>query len=210
MLTLAHASLLLLAPLGILAVVFAARSSSQTLSHGRRVASLAVRCVIVLLLTLALGGPVFTRVEPFPRFTVFLLDASDSIPKEVLQQGLAQLKPRWDREVAAGQRCALVAFAGRTHVIVPPSSQPLNPGLTLPPNLDPPSTDLARAIETARTLFQDRAANRVVLLSDGVDSIRPVDGLALPAGTLGLPLVDPNRLDAAIVDVQAPLAVRSG
>src|SRR6185295_12348840 len=102
MLSLAHASLLLLAPLGFLAVTVASRTTTQELGRGRRVASLVVRCLIVLLLTLALGGPVYTRIAEFPRNTVFLIDASESVPAESAAKALAELQPRGDREVAAG------------------------------------------------------------------------------------------------------------
>ena len=208
MLTLAHASLLLLAPLGFLAVTAASRSTTQTLGKARRVASLLVRCLIVLLLTCALGGPVWTRIAEYPRCTVFLLDVSESLAPGAAEKALQELRPRWDREVAAGHRCALVAFAGTAKVVVPPSSLPL-PAVALPP-LRRGATDVARAIETARTLFQEQAANRVVLLTDGLDSTQPARAIELPAGAIGIPLGDPERLEAAVAQVQAPLAVRSG
>jgi heme A synthase len=93
MLSLAHASLLLLAPLGFLAVTVATRTSTQTLGPARRAASLVVRCLIVLILTLALGGPVFTRVAELPRNTVFLLDASESLPPEAYEERSASSGP---------------------------------------------------------------------------------------------------------------------
>lgn len=211
MLTLAHASLLLLAPLGFLAVWAASRSSTQTLGPARRAASLLVRCLIVLLLTLALGGPFMTRVADYPRCTVFLLDVSASLPSDAADAALRELQPRWDREVAAGHRCALVAFAGRSHVVVPPSSSPLPLASYAPPEtLDRASTDVARAFETARTLFQERAANRIVVLTDGLDSTRSARAVEIPPDSVGISLADPRRLDVAIADVQAPLAVRSG
>jgi Mg-chelatase subunit ChlD len=212
MLTLAHASLLLLAPLGFLAVTAAAsRSSAQTLGRVRRAASLVVRCLIVLILTFALGGPVFTRIAEFPRCTVFLLDVSESLPPDAAGKALRELKPRWDRETAAGHRCALVAFAGRSQVIVPPSARPLEIQDFAPAEaLERAATDFSRALESARSLFQERAANRIVLLTDGLDSTRPARDLELPPGTAGVRLGDPERLDVAIADVQAPLAVRSG
>ncbi len=211
MLSLGHASLLLLAPLGILGVIVASRTSAQTLGRARRIASLAVRCAIVLLLTFALGGPVYTRIDEFPRFTAFLLDCSESVAADARAGALRELKPRWDREVAAGHRCALIAFAGHSHVVVPPSKEPLMVGdFKIPETLDRSSTDLNRALETARTLFRESAANRIVLLTDGLDSTRPAREIEWPPGTLGVPLADPARLDLAVVDVQAPLAVRAG
>jgi Ca-activated chloride channel family protein len=211
MISLAHASVLLLAPLGFLAISLASRYSAQPLPRARRIASLAVRCMLVLLLTFALGGPVFTRVEPYRRFTAFLLDVSESLPQTSTETALRELQPRWNREVAAGQRCALIAFAGHPQVLVPPSSSPLRiDRFVAPESLQRTSTDLARALETARSLFQEHVANRVVLLSDGIDSTRPTSGIDLPPNSIGIPLGDPRHLDVAIVDVQAPLAVRSG
>jgi Mg-chelatase subunit ChlD len=211
MLSLGHASLLLLAPLGFLAVTVATRTSTQTLGPVRRTASLIVRCLIVLILTLALGGPVYTRIAEYPRCTLFLLDCSDSLPREAVAAALSELRPRWDRETAAGGRCALVAFAGRAEVLVPPSGRPLDlETLRIPDTLDRNSTDLSRAIDSARALFQENAANRIVLLTDGVDSTRPAREIILPPGTLGVSLADAQRLDVAVTDVQAPAAVRSG
>jgi Mg-chelatase subunit ChlD len=211
MLSLAHASLLLLAPLGFLAVAAATRTSTQTLGPVRRVASLVVRCLIVLILTLALGGPVYTRIAEYPRSTVFLLDCSESLPRETTAAALAELRPRWNRETAAGNRCALIAFAGRAEVLIPPSSRPLDlEALRIPEALDRGSTDLTRAIESARTLFQENAANRIVFLTDGVDSTRPAREIPLPPGTIGVSLADTEHLDVAVTDVQAPAAVRSG
>src|SRR5579862_1009961 len=175
MLSLAHSALLLLAPVGFLIVTLAARATT-TQSHGRarRGASLLVRFLIVLLLTCTLGGPVWTRVSELPRCTIFLADVSESVPAGALDRALAELKPQWDREVRAGHRCALVAFAGATKIVVPPGNRPLEVA-TIPPDaaLRPTSTDFTRAFDTARSLFHDHAANRIVLLTDGIDSTRP-------------------------------------
>jgi Mg-chelatase subunit ChlD/uncharacterized membrane protein len=210
MLNLARSSLLLLAPVGFLFVAVAARASRQSLGPVRRAASLAVRFAIVFLLTCALGGPVWTRIAELPRSTVFLTDVSASVPAGAIDRALADLKPRWDREVASGNRCALVAFAGDAKVVLPPGRKPLE--LTSIPADDAlrrTSTDFARALETARSLFQDRSTNRVVLITDGIDTTRPASRVDLPPGTVGVPLAGVPG-DVALVDVQAPLAVRTG
>ena len=210
MLSLARSPLLLLVPVGFLIVSIAARYSSHTLGRVRRVASLAVRFLMVFLLTCALGGPVWTRISDLSRFTVFVADVSQSLAPGTADKALLDLKPCWDREVAAGNRCALVAFAGAAKVVVPPSRRPLDV-TTIPPDesLHRSSTDFSRALEAARSLFQDHATNRIVLITDGLDSTRPASRVELPPGTLGVPLAGPAG-DVAIVDVQAPLAVRSG
>jgi Mg-chelatase subunit ChlD len=210
MLSLAHTSLLLLAPVGFFIVAIGARLTKQALGPLRRACSLGVRFLMVLLLTCALSGPVWTRMSEFPRSTVFLADVSESVPAATLNRALADLKPHWDREVAAGNRCALVAFAGAAKIVLPPGTRPLEVS-SIPPDdaLRRSATDFTRAFETARSLFQDRAANRIVLLTDGLDSTRPASRVEIPASTVGIPLAGPAA-DVAIVDVQAPLAVRSG
>ncbi len=211
MVSLVRASLLLLAPIAFLAVTIASRSGVPSLSRTRRAASLAARCLIVLLLTCALGGPVWTRIADYPHCTIFLADVSESIPAGQLDRALADLKPRWDREVAAGNRCALVAFAGRPQVLRAPDRRPLDL-TTIPPNdaLERNATDLRRALDLAQTLFQERSSNRIVLLTDGLNSAGPAREIDLPPGTLAVSLTDPQKPDLAIVDVQAPLAVRAG
>ncbi|HLY09481.1 MAG TPA: VWA domain-containing protein [Planctomycetota bacterium] len=211
MVSLARSSLLLLAPIGLLIVVaVAARATRQPLGRVRRMGSLAVRFLMVLLLTCALSGPVWTRMSEFPRATVFLADVSESIPAGALDKALADLKPHWDREVALGNRCALVAFAGGTKILIPPGTRPLDV-LTIPPDesLHRSSTDFTRAFDSARSLAQSQFANRIVLLTDGIDSTRPARRVDIPPATIALPLAGPAG-DVAIVDVQAPVAVRSG
>ncbi|MCI4354774.1 MAG: VWA domain-containing protein, partial [Thermoplasmata archaeon] len=211
MVSLVRSSLLLLAPVAFLAVTIASRTGVQALGRARRAASLGLRCLIVLLLTCALGGPVWTRIADYPRCTIFLADVSESVPAGLLDRALADLKPRWDREVAAGNRCGLVAFAGRPQVLRAPDRRPLDLA-TLPPNesLERNSTDIRLALDLARTLFRERSANRIVLLTDGLNSAAPAREIDLPPGTLGVSLTDPRKPDLAIVDVQAPLAVRAG
>jgi Ca-activated chloride channel family protein len=210
MLNLAHSSLLLLGPIGFLIVALAARTTTQSHGRTRRAASLAVRFLMVLLLTCALGGPVWTRISELRRCTIFLADVSESVPAGALDQALAELKPHWDQEVAAGHRCGLVAFAGRTKIVRPPDTRPLDVTTISPDDaLVRSSTDFTRAFDTARSLFQDQAANRIVLLTDGIDSTRPASQVEVPAAVIAVPLSS-SAPDFAIVDVQAPLAVRSG
>jgi hypothetical protein len=97
-------------------------------------------------------------------------------------------------------------------VIVPSTTQALattSERSSFTPKVPRTSTDIARALDCARTQFQENHANRIVVLSDGVDSTRPARAIALPPGTVGVSLADTERLDIAVTDVQAPSAVRS-
>src|SRR4029079_16764378 len=102
-------------------------------------------------------------------------------------------------------------FAGKAQVLRTPGRAPLDL-TTIPPNeaLERNATDLTRALDLARTLCQERAANRIVVLTDGLDRTHPASGIEFPPGTEAIPLLDSQKSDLAIVDIQAPLAVRSG
>lgn len=234
MVTFAHAGFLLLAPALLLVVIAPWRRSAQTLSRGRRAASLAARAVAIALLTAAMSRPLLTLRSDLPYLTVFLLDVSESVPAEAWKEPLERVRRAWDREISAGNRCALVAFAGRAAVLAPPGTGPLSIDADRiahraarerlaagdradtarivdldrwTESLDVTSTDLSRGLETARALFSDDAENRIVLVTDGRDTTRP-DPL-LPEGTALIRLEGPRK-DVAVVDVSAPLAVRMG
>src|SRR5262245_52520387 len=110
--TFAHPALLLIAPVAILAIVAATRRSTVSLPAWRNALSGIVRVLAVLLLTLSMVGVSATRRRDQPYLTVFLADVSESIPREAWVQAVPELRRAWEREIASGNRCALVAFAG--------------------------------------------------------------------------------------------------
>ncbi len=125
MLTLGNAPLLLAVPLALLLVAGLAGWSARSLSRTRRVLSALVRSLAVLLLIVSLAQPSNRGLAEQRRMTVFLVDVSESRPRRAEEGVLEGLRRLWGREVSAGNRCALVAFAGRAEVLVPPSPGPL-------------------------------------------------------------------------------------
>ncbi len=241
MLTLGNAGLLLLAPAGLLLVAAAARRSAAALVPWRKAAALAARSLAVLLLTLALAGPVVTRRADRPFLTVFLADVSESVPRRAWDVALPALRRAWDREIAAGNRCALVGFAGRAEALVLPTGRPLKAEADRldhrsaqerlraaaeagdrdaaraiseleewTDRLDVHRTDFAAALGTARGLFQEESANRIVLVTDGRETGRAPAPPRLPPEALAVRLDAAARTDLAVVHVHAPLAVRTG
>ncbi len=232
--------LLLLAPLGLLAVTAAARRSARPPARWRRAASFAARALAILLLTPAIARPGATLRTGRPFFTVFALDVSESIPRGARDKDPENVRRLWDREIAAGNRCALVTFAGRAETLVPPSSLPLRVdpwrisphealerlaaaserGEDIPREiadlqewigrLRTDSTDITAGLRAARALFSDGFENRIVLATDGRDTVRPAAEIELPRRTLAVRREGPPRHDVAVVAVEAPLAVRTG
>lgn len=213
--------LLFAAPIALAALWLASRGRGAELSARRRRVSTALRVLAVLVMSAALARPALPFAGERPWLTVFLADVSDSVPAAAWTKGVEELRRAWEREIAAGQRCALVAFAGRAETLVPPSAEPLrieawklaHRASGVPAEAQA-WRDLLRVEETkpgeglraARALFQDGAACRIVLLSDG----RLPPGEPLPAGTWALALDEGERRDVALLDVQAPASVRAG
>lgn len=124
MVTLNNAWYLVAAPALLAALTLFSRNSARPLPRWRRRASLAARAAVVTLLALALAGPAISTKTERPFLTVFAVDLSESVPDRALDPLLRGLKNTWDREVAQGNSCALVAFAGRSEVLIPPGTAP--------------------------------------------------------------------------------------
>jgi Mg-chelatase subunit ChlD len=241
MVTVQHSALLLLAPAALLLVLAAARRGGRPLPRWRKVGSTAVRALAVFVLALTLARPGVTVHAPLDVFTVFLVDVSESVPPAAQEAAVEKVRAAWDRQVAAGRRCALVAFAGRARVLVPASGQPwaVDPSRLAPrvalerlraasergdahagaavedlerwmDSVQTGATHLAEALAVARGLFREGATNRIVLLTDGLDTARRAAEIDLPPGTLAVRLSDPDWNDLAVTGVEAPTAVRAG
>ena len=124
MLQVTNAAILLAAPAALALILLAFRRSRQSLPRWRRNASCAVRLVSVLLLTLVMATPVLTRRSEQPFCTIFLADVSESVAPAAWEPALPELRRAWARETEAGNLCALVAFAGRAEILIPPGREP--------------------------------------------------------------------------------------
>lgn len=221
--------LLFAAPLALTALWLASRGSGAEISRGRRAVSASLRGLAVLVLGAALSRPTIQLPGERAWLTVFVADVSESVPAGAWAAGVEELRRAWSREIEAGHRCALVAFAGRAETIVPPTSAALD----VPPwrlahraalaeargdaarvteieawreSLDVLQTRPAEGMRAARALFQEASASRLVLLTDGR---LPAD-VPLPAGAALVALEAGPRKDLAVIDVQVPTAVRAG
>lgn len=233
----AHPALLFAAPVAVLTVAAALRRTVSPLPRWRRALSALLRSAIVLLLCFSMIGPSVTQRRETPSLTVFLADVSESVPRDAWSRALPGLRRTWTREIEAGNRCALVAFAGRAEVLVPPGDGPLPDDLsrlshraeserlaaageTASPllaalkswtdRIHAGSTDLERGLAAARSLYQEGAVNRIVLLTDGRTPLAAAREIDLPPGTLALPLEGAPRQDVAVTGVSAPTGIRAG
>ncbi|MCS7066467.1 MAG: VWA domain-containing protein [Fimbriimonadales bacterium] len=202
--------LLLLIPLGGWALWTGRRMLG--VSRARRRLILALRLLILLLVVLALAG--WQGVMPLRKVcTVFLLDESASVSERGREKARAFL-----REALAhapdDSLAALIVF-GEEPLIewMPAPRKEMSPILSRP---NPDGTDIASALRLALAAFPDGYARRIVLLSDGnetVDDARAVAQVAqienVPIDAVLLPTGKPDT-DALIESLDAPAQIKIG
>lgn len=173
--------------------------------------SLTVRVLLFTLVVLALAG------MQVPRGTdrlavVFLVDRSDSISaagqqaqEDYLTQALAAMNP--------GDEAAIVVYGGDAVV-----ERPMSPGSDFTPIRSTPvsgNTDLAEAIGLGLALFPEDAAQRMVILSDGAqtvgDALQAADRAAATGVEISIvPLVREAAPEVRVSEVRAPETVGAG
>jgi len=150
--------------LAIPVLIWVRRQSAVDLSPRHLRLSLVIRCVLIALLALALMQPSLLRSSS-PVATVYLLDVSQSISPNAVQDGLA-----WIRKIGSGGGTSrFLAFGANSLAFdtpealakVPVSSKP-QPGA-----IDQSKTALAAALNHAARSFPPDHVKHLVLLSDG-------------------------------------------
>ncbi|MDX2200971.1 MAG: VWA domain-containing protein [Phycisphaerae bacterium] len=137
------------------------------LGDTRRIIALAARAGVITLLALALAGA--SRVQTAKDLTVlFLLDRSNSIPRNVQRDAFAQLKQK-STSGKPDDRVGIIAFDGAAAVEQLPMAALAIDRVTDP--LRPDHTDIAASMRLALALFPPDSARRVVLLSDGNENV---------------------------------------
>jgi uncharacterized membrane protein len=172
--------LLLLIPV----VVWMSFRSLAGLGPVRRALAIGLRCLLILLLTLALAELRLRR--PNDTTTVlFVVDRSLSIPQEINPDEPTPVDHRWQRvkrfitEAVARRgsgherdQAGLIVFGRRPRLVLPASDVPrLVLDDSILGGVDTSYTDIAAAIKLALASFPEGSAKRIVLLSDGNENL---------------------------------------
>lgn len=194
---------------GVLLIALARRN---VLSGWRLYGSLALRLLVVLLVSVAVANPVYESTRTGGQSLVFVLDQSASIGEAgrsraaALIRDILRLQTRHD---AAG----LVAFARTPHTVAPPGRgfDGTVPGVAV----DPDATSIAGALELSLGLLPAEGARALVLLSDGNETegqARRVADLARRQGVAihAVPLERAARSAWGVEKLFAPARVRAG
>lgn len=177
----------------------------------RDIASLAARLVIVLCLILALAGTQIVQAAD-KLSVVFLLDASDSIDQTARDQAQSYIRDAMSG-MRSEDRAGLVVF-GQNALVERPLSAAKELGVigSAPIRLN---TNVAEAIRLALAMFPSDSARRIVILSDGVETM----GSAIAAAQLAaatnvqidvVPLAHHSGPEVLVSDVQVPSKVNVG
>ena len=178
----------------------------------RKVLAFVIRGVLVGGLVLALASPEAQRPNEGIS-TIFLVDRSDSISEadkkasiQYINDALQHLRP----EDEAG----VIAFGGDSAIEIAPSNMRNLPRILSV--TDATATDLAAAIRLASASHSDGKAKRIIILSDGNETLGDASEAASVAGTdkiqvdyvaLGKKQEQP---EASVLDLVAPTEIALG
>ena len=188
------------------------------LGNWRRLAALAFRTAVYILLVFALAEMQFLRQSN--RMTViYLLDQSASIP-------LAQREAMVDRvklDVAAhrddAQRdlAALIVFGRNANIEVPPldADLPIFGQLETLFDLRTDATNLAGALKLAQATFLEDSSRRIVIVTDGNENLGDAAAIARQLSEDGigidvLPVQLGNRPEVFVERIAVPSEIRKG
>jgi Mg-chelatase subunit ChlD len=197
-------------------------------SEPRPWVSLALRCLLVLFLVLALAEP---RLKQQARnvTVLFVLDRSQSVPQEfddsvppvdLRQQRVLKFINEAVEGRGAGRsrdEAGLIVFGRRPRLELPPSDAPRFNLRETPEARDGSNTDISGALKLALASFPEGTARRIVLISDGNENVGDALEVARLARSLGvqidvLPLAaDQTNQDEILVErVTAPAVIEQG
>src|SRR5262245_31966121 len=174
--------LLLLALIPV--IVWMSFRSLAGLGPVRRWLAIGLRCLLILLLTVALAELRLRR--PNDTTTVlFVVDRSLSIPQEIDPGEATPVDRRWQRvkrfitETVARRgsgherdQAGLIVFGRRPRLVLPASDVPrLVIDDSILGGVDTTYTDIAAAIKLALASFPEGSAKRIVLVSDGNENL---------------------------------------
>ena len=202
--------LLLLPALGWM--LFVARGM-HGMARARRRVAVALRVALVTLIVLALAGLQTARMNRGIT-TIFVMDRSGSMSAAEIGAAEAFVKKSLEA-LGTDDKAGLVTFGKNPVVDVNTGS--LRSLGRIYANPDPSATDLAAAIRLASATFSDGTARRLVVLSDGNETVGDAAQAAQAAAMDGIQ-IDVVKPDAAarggaevvLSDVETPEQVTKG
>lgn len=162
-----------------------ARKGISAGSRAKATLTFALRVVVILLLTTALSNPTWERRGEGLTVTV-ILDRSYSIPLPLMEHSLNFLREAAEHRVNDADRVATITLGKDAQITATPDRYgAVNSGLDEP---DRSATNLAAGIRLAMAIMPEDTANRIVLASDGNETVDSVLAAADMARANNVPI----------------------
>jgi uncharacterized membrane protein/Mg-chelatase subunit ChlD len=177
----------------------------------RRIVSLGLRSLVLLLLVLALAEIQIVRTNDHLT-VIYLLDQSLSIPGERRQAMVKYVNAAIKAHRQHEDRVGVIVFGRDAAIEIPPFDDDVLIH-QVESTLDPEYTDLARAMRLAQATFPEDASKRIVVVSDGNENLGDATELAegLAGDGVGIDVVPvryQNRGEVILERVTIPSTVR--
>ena len=194
-----------------------ASQSLSGLGQTRRILALAFRSLVLMLIILALAGIQWIWISD-KQTVIYLLDQSDSIPvaKRQLMLKFAIDSVKRHRREKRYDRAGLILFGREASIEIPPLDENLPP-LTKPESNfgKADATNLEGALKLAAASFLEDSAKRIVVLTDGVQTLGSAELVAKKLSETGIGIdVVPIRLESnaevMVEKIDLPGSVRQG
>jgi uncharacterized membrane protein len=208
----------LLLLLGILPLIWMSSFRSLAgLGPGRRMAALVLRSVVMLVIIFALAGIQWVWISD--KLTViYLLDQSDSIAraKRDVMLEYAIKSVRTHRQADRNDRSGLIVFGREAAIEFPPYDDNLPDVNGVESYLGrTDATNLESALKLAQASFPEDSAKRVVIITDGIETIGSASAVAtsMSEAGIGIDVVPINlaaKSEILVEKVDLPTNIRQG
>lgn len=191
--------------------------SLASLGPGRRLAALIFRSLLMLLIIFAIAGIQWVWISD--KLTViYLLDQSDSIPRAqrdvMLDYAIESVKEH--REDARGDRSGLIVFGREAAIEFPPYDDDLPYVQGVESYLGrTDATNLESALKLAQASFPEDAAKRIVIITDGNETVGAAASVAKAMSEKGIgidvvPINMASKSEILVEKVDLPTDIRQG
>lgn len=185
----------------------------------RRALALILRSLVLLLVVVALAGVQWIWTSE-RQTVIFLLDQSDSIPiakrQLMLRYAIESVKKYRRSSNNRNDRAGLIVFGREASIEIPPLDENLPP-LTQPESYlgKTDATNIEGALKLAAASFLEDSAKRIVILTDGNQTLGSAETTAKRLAETGIGIdVVPVRLDSStevlVEKIDVPGYVRQG
>ncbi len=192
-------------------------SSMAGLGPGRRLAALAFRSIVMLLIILAVAGIQWVWISD--KVTViYLLDQSDSISRvkrdTMLSYAIQSVQAH--RDDARRDRSGLIVFGREAAIEFPPYDDDLPVVRGVESYLGrTDATNLESALKLAAAAFPEDSAKRIVIISDGIETLGAAASVAKSMTEAGIgidvvPISMAAKSEILVEKVDLPANIRQG